>query len=162
MEVDESTISPDTESLSLMKPMYLERSQAKLWQVIPYHSWDGWLFCRGVKAPTSQRHHHRATKVSPMNQLLMTLMRLCLNLSVGFVCSFWNFAHSCVKVCNNLDMLFVSAIKGNRLDALSWTGIWHLTTGFSRTLPNHLCHYRWKWNIRWNTNQSSNAIIYME
>ena len=30
----------------------------------------------------SQRHHHRATKVSPVNQLLMTLMRLRLNLKV--------------------------------------------------------------------------------
>ena len=57
MEVDESTISPDTECFSITEAdvhvlgAFLSEPIAS--HTIPRLKW--WLFCRGVKAPTSTR-----------------------------------------------------------------------------------------------------------
>ena len=71
MEIEESAISPETESLSLTEAdvpgAFLSGPMAS--HTIPQLRW--WLFCRGVKAPTSWNKTKLLSRYAPISDTSM-------------------------------------------------------------------------------------------
>ena len=69
MELEESAISPDAESLSLTEAdvpgAFLSEPMAS--HTTPQLRW--WLFCRGVKAPTSWNKTKLLSRYAPMSDM---------------------------------------------------------------------------------------------
>ena len=78
----------------------------------------------GSKSSTGRR---RRMKLDPLNQLLLTLMKLRLNLS-------------CVQVLHHMGVLFVLPPPGSRLDACSRAGQSNTTLSIQRKVSKNVCH----------------------
>ena len=65
----------------------------------------------------SAKNRQRAKKLTPMDQLFMTLVKLRLDLKVVDIAFHFNISTALVSRYFTTWMFFVSSFKGNRLDA---------------------------------------------